>query len=102
MLVRNFQSSERRGRPRFSRDGLARFLRAAFPHATAKQVEHATGVSASTVDNWLREATAPTADHMAVLFAVFGPAILAVAWPVTRHWPVATGADHERIKAAIA
>lgn len=86
--------------PKLSRSGMTGFLRAAFPACTAQHVAHLTGISASTVSNWLRETSIPSADHLAVLFTVFGQPFLTACYPVAAPWVEGQG-QHERFQSAI-
>lgn len=85
---------------RFSRDGFCRFLRETHMSATAQHVAAATGIAASTVDKWLREAANPSADHLALLLAAYGAPLMAAAFPVSQDW-LAGQVRHEKIQAAL-
>jgi transcriptional regulator with XRE-family HTH domain len=60
---------------------LCRFLSAAFPHSTAKQVAFAAGIPASSVEKWLRGETRPSGLHFAQLIGIFGLPLIAAAIP---------------------
>lgn len=60
---------------------LCRYLCAAFPHSTAKQVAFATGIPASSVEKWLRGETRPSGFHFAQLIGTFGLPLIAAAIP---------------------
>lgn len=60
---------------------LCRFLSAAFPHSTAKQVAFATGIPASSIEKWLRGETRPSGFHFAQLIGTFGIPLIAASIP---------------------
>lgn len=60
---------------------LCRFLSAAFPHSTAKQVAFAAGIPVSSVEKWLRGETRPSGLHFAQLIGIFGLPLIAAAIP---------------------
>jgi transcriptional regulator with XRE-family HTH domain len=69
------------GNGAISMPGLCRWLHAAFPASTSKQVESATGIAASSVEKWLRGETRPSGDHLTMMVSVFGPSFTAAAMP---------------------
>lgn len=71
---------------KFDADGVAAFLRLHHPVATANNVCARSGISASTVDKWLRGLSAPSPDHLATLTAAYGPDFLASAFPGAAPW----------------
>jgi transcriptional regulator with XRE-family HTH domain len=73
---------------------LCRYLKAAFPASTAKQVAHATGIPASSVEKWLRGETRPSAEHFCILCATFGAGFAALAMPGAL-WLQEAGRDAE-------
>jgi hypothetical protein len=60
---------------------LVAYLRAAFPHSTAKQAGYLIGAPAKTVEKWLAGECAPSAMHLSAMIAVFGPPFIAAAMP---------------------
>lgn len=67
-------------------EAICRFLRTAFPTSTALNVECMTGISAGTVENWIRARSRPSAEHLGALVSAFGPQFVAAAFPSTRAW----------------
>lgn len=78
-------------------DALVRFLREAFPTATALNTECAAGVPAATVENWLRGRSTASGAHLGALATAFGPAFLAAAFPGVRI-ALKRQVRHERIE----
>lgn len=74
-----------RNRPKFTpeinMDGLATFLRRKRPYDTRAMIAADTGLSDDTVRNWLEQRNGITGMHLMVLYAVYGPDVLAAAWP---------------------
>lgn len=70
----------------FDMDALVRFLRTAFPTATALHVQSISGIPAGSVENWMRARAKPSGEHIGALVAAFGPAFVAAIFPSTRQW----------------
>lgn len=70
------------GLPELNLEGIVRLLRRLHPRDTAHLVAARTGISHRTVENWLHANNEMRALHLLVLVDVYGPEVLACAWPV--------------------
>lgn len=77
-------------------EAVCRFLRTAFPTSTALNIQCVTGISAGTVDNWLRGRAKPTGEHLGALVGAFGPQFAMAAFPSIRAW-AGRAANAERL-----
>ena len=60
----------------FDHGGLIGWLRSRFPNGTGFHVEHVTGISSATVDNWIQRRSRPSVEHYHRLMVVFGPSLV--------------------------
>lgn len=82
--------------PEMNTDGVAAFLRRRHPVNTAHMVEGQTGIPHRTVENWLHRNNEMRAVHLLLLVSVYGPDVLAAAWPVGANGGVPSWLDAGR------
>jgi hypothetical protein len=80
----------------FDSQGFVRFLRAAFPQSPAQHLAHLIGCPASTAEKWLRREGAPSAQYLAAMISLFGPAFVAATVQPSPDWAARAARDQKR------
>lgn len=79
-------SPKKRGTFTPNMDKLLEYFRAAYPHGPAENVAAETDIPLETVKTWFKRRSGLSAGHLLTLANVYGPDVLAAAWPNAPWW----------------